>query len=214
VALLGVHDVLSLITYLIDLVKSEGGLKERYCQKIALIMVVEWNGGAGRLSDSEFRDMLLHGGEVFRQHVLWFIERQYDQAKGAKDKLAEEFILLLDRVWPRQRVVRTPKISSQLCEIAFAMMEQFPQVVRSVLPLLAPADPAHIQIPKLRKNGQKLSESYPEEMLALLDAVLSDNPQMWPHRIEEVFDEISTAQEGRFANNPRLLRLKRIFHNR
>lgn len=202
--------------HLLELVKGTSSLKEQMIGTLAGLFLLGWDDvdkNKSRLvSNDEFRDVLLNGGDIFRSSVLWQIERWYNDSKNPDLYWAEKLVVLFNDVWPRQKVAKTPAISVRLCDVAFSMKEHFKIVASAALPLIVAGDVAHISLPELRKSGGDLVSSFPEETLALLYAILPANSRSWPYRIEEVFSEIEEADAGDFSCDKRLIELRAKLH--
>jgi len=161
--------------HLLELTKGTTFLKEKTVGKLPGLLLLRWDavdedGGARLVSNDELRDVLLNGGDTFRSSVLWQVERWYGDSEKPDPKWADKLVVLLNDVWPRQRMAKTPEISVRLCDIAFSMEDHFPMVTKAVLPLIVAGDLAHIRLPQLKKHGNDLVGSHPEETLALLSA--------------------------------------------
>jgi hypothetical protein len=72
-----------------------------------------------------------------------------------------------------------------------------------------PIDQDHIRLPIHDMGNETLVETYPEQTLALLGAVLSENARQWPYGISEMLDGIAKA-EPRLLTDGRLIKLNRI----
>ena len=68
-------------------------------------------------------------------------------------------------------------------------------------------------IPSLRKSKDNIVDLYPNETLALLNAVLADEVTAWPYGIEETLDRIGEADSS-LRSDERLIELKRKWNSR
>jgi len=86
------------------------------------------------VSNDEFRQMLLKGGDDFRSHILWQIRQgfQGEQKNHKHDRLAWALEFLQD-VWPHQRSVKNPTMSARLCELLISDSEAFQDLVDVIL---------------------------------------------------------------------------------
>ncbi|MFL6792713.1 MAG: hypothetical protein ACJ8EE_16260, partial [Bradyrhizobium sp.] len=76
-------------------------------------------------------------------------------------------------------------------------------------PLLGPIDQDFINLPALRRNKHNLVDEFPEQTLALLHAILTDDARQWPYGVSEVLDRIGTAAPNLLTDR-RLIKLNRI----
>lgn len=116
-------------------------------------------------------------------------------------------------VWPRQKSVKTPRMSAQLCDLAFSNAERFPEMAEIILPLLMIIDRDHLMLPNLRKSKDNIVDLYPHQTLALLHAVLPDNVAAWPYDVEATLQRIGKA-DGSLKLDERLLELNRKWNSR
>ena len=166
------------------------------------------------ISNAEFRDVLLHGGDDFRSHILWQIERGLnDKEESSRREWSARALELFHDVWPRQRVVKNPAMSVRLCELLLSNGESFRELVDAVLPLLtkiARGVGLHLH---LRDEASDIINKHPERLLKLLHAVLSDDVSGWPYGIGDVIDKIGEADSA-LLSDARLRELKRKWNAR
>ena len=186
---------------------------------LAGIILAGWGStheetGERRISDAEMHDVLLHTDDEFRSHILWQVKRwSKTKENAAGEKWSLMLLELLRDVWPRQKSVKTPKMSARLCDLAFSNVERFPEIAEIVLPLLTTIDRDHLMLPDLRKSKDNIVDLYPKQTLALLHAVLPDNVAVWPYNIEETLQRISEADSS-LKSDERLLELRRKWNAR
>jgi hypothetical protein len=58
-----------------------------------------------------------------------------------------------------------------------------------------------------------IARQYPEKILALLLAILSENASLWPYGIESILHEIEKS-ESTLLKDPRLIELRRRLNSR
>lgn len=188
--------------------------KRSHEQVLAGMLLVGWaaldpDTGQPNISNDEMRDLLLKSDEEFRSHVLWQAERWAEnEGEQAEIRWSEKIEALLEDVWPRQILAKTPRISARLCNFVFSDKDRFVRRVAIVLPLLSKAEGDSIMLPNLRKSKDNIVDIYPEQTLAILDAILPENAMAWPYGIESTIERIGKA-DGRLNADPRLLSLKR-----
>src|SRR5690606_5755271 len=100
-------------------------------QVLAGMLLVGWAAsdpetGQPNISNNEMRDLLLKADEDFRSSVLWQAERWAGNEGERKEiRWSEKIEVLLEDVWPRQVVAKTPRISAQLCNFVFSDKDRF-----------------------------------------------------------------------------------------
>lgn len=202
---------------LLGLARRGGALRRDHNQVLSAIILQGWasvNSETGErfISSTECREVLLEVDDEFRSQVLWHIERW--SGEGGEDNKWPEFIpKFLTEAWPRQKFVKTPKMSARLCDLAFSSGEQFVEIADIVLPLVTSIDSDRIRLPNLRKSKDSIVDVHPEKTLELLHAVLPDNVEVWPYEINDVLKRIGEADES-LKVDVRLLELNRIWNSR
>jgi hypothetical protein len=199
---------------------KEGSLPRRgYGEVLAGIILAGWGSRNEEtnerwISNDEMRDVLLHVDDEFRSQILWQAKTWSEtQGDTTGEKWSEKLPELLRDVWPRQKAVKTPTVSTRLCDIAFASPDRFPEMVKIVLPLVSTVDSDHLSIPNLHRAEDSLVDLYPRETLALLHAVLPEKVIGWPYDIESILDRIGAADSS-LRTDERLLELKRRWNSR
>jgi len=193
--------------------------RRKYGEVLAGIILAGWGSinkemGERCISNAEMHDVLLHTDEDFRSHILWQVERwSKTKENAASEKWSVMLLELLHDVWPRQKSVKTPIISAQLCNLVFSNVERFPEIAEIVLPLLTTIDLDHLMLPDLRKSKDNIVDLYPQQTLEFLHAVLPDNVAAWPYDIEETLQRLSDA-DCSLNSDERLLELKRKWNAR
>lgn len=172
----------------------------------------ETNNDERLVSNSQLREVLVEVKEDFRSHVLWLISDWTADAnlEAGSDDEARRFIR---DVWPRQKAVRTPKISAQLLEFAFAEERRFLAISELILPLLTSMDTTETTLFSIHKDKNGIIRNHPERVLALLYAAFPDDPTTWPYFSGETLNLISEADPS-LQQDPRLIELKRRWDSR
>jgi hypothetical protein len=155
--------------------------------------------------------VLLRSDEAFRLQILWQLKGWSSREDGKQWR--EKLPLFLDEVWPRDKKVKTPKISITLLDFVFSDVVNPSEIADVVLPLISQANVEHISLYSLRTAKNSIVESLPEKVLALLLAVLPDDPAAWPYEIEEVLERIGAAAPSLLTDS-RLVELKRRWNSR
>lgn len=201
-------------------VAKEKSLRRRgYLEALAGIILAGWgsveaHSGQRYISNDEMRRVLIDVDDEFRSQTLWQIGRwsanDKDDADNSWPKMLAEF---LTDVWPRQKSVKTPTISTRLCDLAFSDEERFSEIADIVLPLVTKIDKDHLFLPNLRKSKDNIVDKYPQQTVALLYAVLPDNVAAWPYGIDEVLQRIGEA-DNTLRQDERFLELNRKWNAR
>jgi hypothetical protein len=199
---------------LLELAKSRSLSRHGHIEELSAFILDGWGHinsetGHGNVTDVELRDVLLNSDEEFRLRILWQLE---NWSEGDDHWLGQIEKFLID-VWPRQKAVKSPKISARLCEFAFSKPAIFPKIVDIVLSLVTKADGEHLMLHDLSSEENRVVENHPERTLALLSAVLPENTSMWPHGIDEVLEKIGAA-DAALLKDSRLVELKRRWNAR
>jgi hypothetical protein len=113
----------------------------------------------------------------------------------------------LKSVWPKSREVMTPAISAHLGRLCVAAREAFPEAVAVLRHWLQPVEHPDYIVHLLHEA--KLSEQFPSESLALLDAIIGGAVQWLPRELKQCLDDIGNADEA-LANDPRFVRLTEL----
>jgi hypothetical protein len=141
------------------------------------------------LSYAEARVALQQATEDGREHAIWFLTNIVRDLKGWK-KFGKPFI---QQAWPRERKFQTSTSSRNFAHLAEEAGDHFPDVVKTVLPLLGPVDHVDMLIYGGTRDGNALASRFPEAMLALLDRVLPDGTLAPPHNLRSILDMIAAA---------------------
>jgi hypothetical protein len=95
--------------------------------------------------------------------------------------------------------------------LAFADSSAFPQRVNEILPLVTKIDQT-TRHELVRLEDAKVSQ-YPDEVVALLSAILPENAAIWPYGIESTLETIQVSKSS-LARDPRLIELMRRWNAR
>jgi SIR2-like domain len=192
---------------LLALVKERDSSSEAYMQSLAYLICVGWavtpkSDGTRAVSNAEFREVLLSAGDEFRNHVLWQIERTLAGVESSSFEewvgRSQEFFL---QVWPRQKSVKTPRMSIGLVRLLASNVDAFPRMASAIMPLLTKieqGDSLHFdpEIDQVVKN-------HPEPFLGMLHTILPDDVSKWPYNSGEFLDQIGEA-DSKLLSDTRL----------
>ena len=180
------------------LTKAAGQTAEEWNNrnKLAGLVLDSWGRpdsrtGAERVSDDEFRKVLLDAGHRFRSRVLWQLER-WSEGEGESAEfwkpLRERF---LRQVWPIQKTARTPQDSTRLIEFAFSDAESFVAVSDAILPLIGRIErEPTIVLPPIGECGWNIVDAHPGRVLEILDRALPESANNWPYEIGAILERI------------------------
>ncbi|WP_457091741.1 SIR2 family protein [Microvirga sp. P5_D2] len=157
------------------------------------------------ITDIELREVLIHTTEEFRQQLLWQLERWCAEPDSPWRDRAVPFFR---QVWPKQRALRTPVMSSHLANFALASGDLMPAVVELILSRLVPVRSTPLRFEYTSgSNADHPARAYPAATLDLLWAVLGEDASSWPYGIERTLELLAQAPET--ASDSRLSALRR-----
>ena len=189
-----------------------------YSEIIASIILGGWEGvpnttGKRYISNDEMSYFLLKTDDKFRSRILWQAQQWFEDEDDKTSSSWKKQLPKLLQIWPRNLSVRSPNTSARLCELAFSSKEQFPKIASLVLPLLSKIELDCLTLPSLYKLEDNIIDQHPEQVLALLYAVLPDNALAWPYEMEEILQRIEQA-DAKLKQDNKLISLKRQWNSR
>ena len=202
--------------YLLMKTSSQNYKKGGYCESLAGFVLGNWacshqENGTERISNEEFREVLLEAGDHFRSQVLWQLEQWIKEEGGRSLRAHQE--RFLREVWPIQRVTRTPESSVRLIELAFANDDNFMDISETILHLLCRIDSDHRTLPFNDSVGGKIVDKHPERVLKILDIILSEDANRWPYEIDATLKRLVVADPA-LRNDARWVELMRRWNSR
>ena len=166
------------------------------------------------ISSREYREVLFRGSERFRLATLRVIRNSLSKEQDGVDLDFEaKTVLFFRKVWPRQKTVKSPKISKKIFEILFLVGDSFLELSDLFLPLLGPIDDLYIDLPRTKDDAVGTVDLHPQQMLGILDKVLPRDVRNWPYNIEEYLHRIGEAN-AKLKTDLRLIELKRKWNSR
>ncbi len=204
---------------LLTLAKERGSSHEGHIQSLAYLVTWGWIAHDAKkeerpISNAEFHDVLLHGGDEFRSQVLWKFEQGLNRNKeDSHRKWSARALEFFQNVWPLQRAVKNPAMSSRLCKLLLSNSESFPELVDAVLPFLTKIARDNSLYLHSQEEPSGIIGSYPERLLALLYVVLPEDVSAWPYGIEDMLEKIGAADRGLLSDR-RLQELNRKWNAR
>lgn len=172
---------------------------------LATFLLAGWGSAsdtrAQLVSDEEMREVLIHAADDLRGSVLWQLKRWSLEPGG---KWRERIVPFLDKVWPKQRALRSAAMSRHLAELAFASGDLMPTVVKCIVPHLVPVE--NMLLPfedSIDIPGKHPARLQPEAVLDIFWVLLSEEPRKWPtgtsRTLEILLETPSTASDPRLA---------------
>jgi hypothetical protein len=203
-------------------------LKPSFLNLVETISRWRWgNGAARRLHDflviacyfnvkdsryvsyEEARSALQKSDDQGRAHALWFLTKVVKDNRAWKS-FGKPF---MQNAWPRETEFQTQQTSRQFAMMAEEAGNHFPDVVKTVLPLLVPVKHLHLLIHRTKKaqggDDTPFPAKFPEPMLAFLDRLVSNDFQTAPYELNSVLGMIAEAKP-RLRQDPRWRRLHDI----
>jgi hypothetical protein len=172
-----------------------------------LLVACYWNLRSRSYIDyDDARKLLRLVSDESRAHAIWFLASAFDLAKDWKT-FGRPF---LRRAWPRETRFQTGAVSRQFAFLAERAGDHFPDVVNTVLPLIVPVDRLDVTIHgAIHGDERTLASRFPHAMLALLDALIPENPTTYPYELATALDQLSGGA-NELTTDPRFQRLRRI----
>jgi hypothetical protein len=176
---------------------------------LAGFLLFGWGGDAAieerLVTDVELREVLIYADDEFRQQLLWQLlqwSREPDSPWRAR------VIPFFQQVWPKQRALHTPAISSHLANFALASGDLMPAIIELTLPRLVPVRSSQLRFQLYDQAAEDHpARTHPAATLDLLWAVLGERSSLWPGRIGATLELLAQAPET--ASDPRLAELRR-----
>lgn len=177
----------------------EPRLHLRHGASLAATLLRGWGGASvvaepeRLITDQELREVLINADDELRGQILLQVRQWSSRPDGP---WRERIVPFLFHVWPKQRALRTPQMSTRLVELALASGDLLPKVVELLLPRLVPIRSQFIHAFSLGEiGGDHPARRYPTAMLDLLWAVLPEDTRHWPYKIEDILDFLGTVPE-------------------
>lgn len=172
---------------------------------LAGILTFVWSQEIARrrpnLSDTELREVLIHGGQGIATGVLWQLRQSHQSNVVAADVVLRFF----RTVWPLQKALRTEQISARLVDFMFGSGDLFPSLLPLILPRLTSCN-GFDAFGLVGEGEGGLVDLYPAEVLSLLCKLLAGDPSKWPYATDRVLDRLTENPVTR--DDPRLHALR------
>jgi hypothetical protein len=176
---------------------------------VAGFFLAGWGREAARgerlVTDTELREVLIQAEDEFRQQLLWQLQQWCAKPDSS---WRERIIPFFRQVWPKQRALHTPAMSSYLANFALASGDLMPAVVELILPRLVPVRNTSLWFLSAGEaTANHQATAYPAATLDLLWAILGEDASSWPYWIDRILELLAQAPET--ALDPRLSELRR-----
>lgn len=178
---------------------------------MAGLLLAGWGGAKDSveperlISDAQLREILISSDDEFRIQVLWHLERW---SGDSETRWRDRVIPFFTHVWPKQRALRTPAISSRLADFALASGDLMPALMPLLLPRLVPIRGGSLRTTLLNEHLEEDPvRRFPKAMLDLLWEILGEDPAHWPYKVEGILDRLAVMPET--GGDPRLSELRR-----
>ncbi len=147
------------------------------------------------VTDAELRDILILGHDETRDAILRYLGDWADQSQEWRDLL----LPFLAKIWPKQRTVKTPQMSSALFRFASRFPARFAEILDVAsghLVTLSAGNSFHLscKITELNDNGV-------QALLTALEKLLPEDRTEWPYQGKRIIDKLVEAGLG---TGPRL----------
>jgi hypothetical protein len=158
------------------------------------------------LSYADVRPLLRVVNDDARAHALWSVGRVV-QEQDAWDTFGKPF---LHHAWPQESRFQTSAISQRLADVAEHSGDRFPDVVKTIAPLLVPSHDLDLTIHGLVEEGSApIANRFPLATLDLLTLLVPDAPAQIPYGLDKALGFIASAAPA-MRDDPKWRRLNRI----
>ena len=193
---------------LLDMATRESPQVRREVQTLSGLLLAGWGSKSTTqkrlVSNTELRAILLKSNEVFRTQILWHLSRWSGKSEREWSSQLVEFF---ENVWPKEKTIRTARISSGLCNVALSQEEHFPEIVNVILPHIDQTQDTNVSLFMRVGPEKEYIKLHPEALLDLLFAVLPEDPTQWPHNIGQILTKLE-KQNPQLRKNFKLIELK------
>lgn len=181
---------------------------ERILAEFLLLTTIHPLVGSGDITPLEAREALQNTTEDARRSCLWRLSDEVKKPDGWA-RVGAPFAL---KVWPRERRYQTASISRTWADVAVAAGKDFPDAVRTIIPLVLPAkdiDTLLLSFDREAPGDARLPERFPEATLALVDALLAQKVDRLPYGLGPLVERLATA-DGNLKQDARWRRLTKL----
>ena len=191
---------------------SESNWEGRTLQRLHEFLVIGcfWHqDNPAYISFDEARRALQQTDNVGRVHSINSLN--HDLLNRDQEKWRRFGKPFLEKAWPKEARFRAERVSKELAELAVNAGDLFPEVVQTILPYLIPISQGGTFVYRLTEQsgekGAELPRRFPDATLALLDKLVSDNPDQIPYNLDTAIEMVAEAKP-RLRQDGRWRRLK------
>jgi SIR2-like domain len=151
------------------------------------------SSGEQIISFAQAREVFVALDDSLRADAVWALSEIIKKSESWKPFVKP----FLDEAWPRQVRFRSEAVSRSLARLAEESGDNFPHVVKVILPFLRPV--AHLNmitywLTKVVEEGtHDLARRFPEATLLLLDALIAEDRSQMPYELGKVLTLIGEA---------------------
>lgn len=157
------------------------------------------------ITDIELREVLIQGDDDLRTQTLWHLERWSTEGN---EHWRGRVVPFFHDVWPRQRALRSARLSERLAELIISSGNLMPDVTKMIVPRLVPIRGSGMHSFALQEIGEDHpARRYPAAMLDLLWAILAEDTRQWPYKVGSIIEIL--AENPETAADARLSELRR-----
>ena len=187
---------------------SSASVDHHVAERLAGYLLAAWTfrrtGQPRLVSDPELHDALLFGGDVFRAQFLNHVKRARPSSRAAWRR---DIITLFTAVWPKQKTVRTARISTKLAEFALDNLGDISSIVDLILPHIGKIDDSGMILFHIQESRLPTSKSIALKQIRLIHALLAEDASDWPYGAKEFVLRIIDV--GGLENDPLATDLRR-----
>ena len=160
----------------------------------------------------EARDCLRLMDDETRNHAIFILGRLGSENDNGWNDLVIPFV---EDIWPRERKFRTKSSALSWVSLLVNTGDMFPIVLVSIRRFLTSVDHGAFWLHRFNNQSgdeESLASRYPESVLELLDAVVTDSPDNAPMELEDVLSLIEEINPS-LTKDRRYLRLINLVEN-
>ncbi|TFW36089.1 hypothetical protein E4195_18705 [Pseudomonas putida] len=162
-----------------------------HAQQFAAFLTYTALGPIDGFTMDEFRDAIARlpqeGLQESAQALSQALEGASDQREDYWRNRIQPF---WQHIWPKSRILATPRIAESLARLSIAANSEFPAALKSVQNWLCPLEHPHYVVRRLHESG--LCSRYPADALRLLSIIIDDQPWV-PHEVTQCLAAVVLA---------------------
>ena len=178
---------------------------------IAALILLDWENNRQKDCmpdiDRELKELLLQTGEHLATVFLRTIESWCNNSDRKKVWIPFS-ITFLNEVWPRQKCMRTPRISAQLFELIFSNTVLFDNLHSIILPKLSTVERGNGLYLSRRDPEKEIIRSRPFDALQVFYKILPTDAHNWPYDMGAIIHDLLNADKD-IKYKPEMIELKR-----